>query len=140
MGILDAGQSHALTISILTSNSYSNWSPGQPNNSLGVDNFGNILAVSPLYQLGWNDAIENGVIEFNGTGPVLTFVVEDEQHLIRYLAPFAAPSPFFGLDGWTLESQASGGHSRPLAIDLPTICSCIVHSSFAFLYLFPLLP
>ena len=82
MGILDAGQSHALTISTLTSNSYSYWSPGQPNNSWGVYNFVNILAVSPLYQLDWKHAIDNGVIEFNVTGPVLTFVVEDEQHLI----------------------------------------------------------
>jgi hypothetical protein len=52
-----------------------------PNNSLGGDNFGNILAFSSLYQWGWNDAIDNAVIEFNGTGPVLAFVVEDETNV-----------------------------------------------------------
>jgi hypothetical protein len=85
----------------LTSNGYSNWLPGMPNNSLGGDNFGNILAFSSLYQWGWNDAIDNAVIEFNGTGPVLAFVVEDETNV----AP--APLPIFG-------AAAAFGFSRKL--------------------------
>jgi hypothetical protein len=72
-----------------------------PNNSLGGDNFGNILAFSSLYQWGWNDAIDNAVIEFNGTGPVLAFVVEDETNV----AP--APLPIFG-------AAAAFGFSRKL--------------------------
>jgi hypothetical protein len=85
----------------LTSNGYSNWLPGMPNNSLGGDNFGNILALSSLYQWGWNDAIDNAVIEFNGTGPVLAFVVEDETNG----AP--GPLPIFG-------AGAAFGFSRKL--------------------------
>ena len=85
----------------LTSNGYSNWLPGMPNNSLGGDNFGNILAFSSLYQWGWNDAIDKAVIEFNGTGPVLAFVVEDETNG----AP--GPLPIFG-------AAAAFGFSRKL--------------------------
>jgi hypothetical protein len=85
----------------LTSNGYSNWLPGMPNNSLGGDNFGNILAFSSLYQWGWNDAIDNAVIEFNGTGPVLAFVVEDETN--------GAPGPLPALG-----AAAAFGFSRQL--------------------------
>ena len=85
----------------LTSNGYSNWLPGMPNNSLGGDNFGNILAFSSLYQWGWNDAIDNAAIEFNGTGPVLAFVVEDEVN--------GAPGPLPALG-----AAAAFGFSRQL--------------------------
>jgi len=85
----------------LASNGYSNWLPGMPNNSLGGDNFGNILAFLSLYQWGWNDAIDNAVIEFNGTGPVLAFVVEDEAN--------GAPGPLPALG-----AAAAFGFSRQL--------------------------
>jgi hypothetical protein len=79
-----------------TSNDYSNWSPGQPNNSLGEDNYGNFLAISPLYESGWNDAIDNSVIEFNGTGPVLAFVVENETTGAPAPLPILGAAAAFG--------------------------------------------